>query len=121
MRLHQRSLSKVSLSDILRRRRKTLKQFLLDTGIVTYETLSTRCSSMGVLPPSEEEFNDAAGKSSNGEFIASSPTEGVVVLEPPQLVEESTGKLHDVEDLDPPGIDVEVITTAAKSGKKKNK
>lgn len=76
---------------------------------------------MGVLPPPEEEFDAAAGKSSNGEFIASSPTEGILILEPPQIVEESTGKFHDAEEADPPGIEVEVITTAAKSSKKKNK
>lgn len=119
MRLHQRSISKVSLFDILRRRRKTLKDFLLETGIVTYETLVQRCASMGVAPPEESAFNEATGKQFDNEFLASSPMEGVVVLEPPPVVEESTGKLHELVDAEPPGVEVEVITTADNTAKKK--
>ena len=121
MRLHQRSISKVNLFDILRRRRKTLKEFLIETGIVTYETLVLRCASMGVVPPDESQFNEATGKSSDAEFLASSPTEGVVVLDPPPVVEESTGKLQDIVEAETPGIEVEVITTADAGKKKKGK
>jgi hypothetical protein len=121
MRLHERSLSKVSLTDILRRRKKSLREFLLENGIVTYETLTTRCSSMGVLPPSIASFNEAAGKTSEAQFMASSPTEGVVVLDPPTLVMENTGRLQPIEDLEAPGIDVECITSQDPKKKKKGK
>ncbi len=121
MRLHERSLSKVSLFDILRRRKKTLKDFLLENGIVTYETLVSRCNSMGVLPPTEEKFNEMTGKKSEAEFIASSPTEGVVVLDPPVIVEESTGKLQSLQDMPPPEVEVEVVTTVDDPSKKKKK
>jgi len=121
MRLHERSLSKVNLSDILRRRKKTLRDFLVENGIVTYDTLVTRCGSMGVVPPSVETFNEVTGKTSEAEFIASSPTEGVVVLDPPALVEENTGKLQALEDVPAPEVEVEVITLQDDASKKKKK
>ena len=81
MRLQKRSYSKVSLGDLLRRKKKSLKQFLDEVGIVTYELLITRCQAMGVNPPSEEDFKNAMGNPLLPE--TSSPTEGVVVLSPP--------------------------------------
>lgn len=118
MRLHQRSLSKVSLMDILRRKKKTLKNFLNDTGIIAYETLLERCSSMGVMAPDIELFNETVGKKSEIEFSASSPTEGIVMLEPPLIVEENTGKFETFEELDPPSIEVEIITRQERKKKK---
>lgn len=81
MRLSKNSISKVNLSDILRRRRKTLSQFLNEFGIVTYELLVSRCNSMGVVPPSEEKFLAATG---GNPPQVSSPSEGVVIVETPE-------------------------------------
>lgn len=93
MRLHQKSISKVSLLSVLKRRKSNLKTFLQETGIVTYELLKTRCDSMGVIPPEETEFFEAAGMTSaDAPRSVSSPTEGLIVLEPPTLVKENTGE-----------------------------
>jgi len=104
--------------DILRRKKKTLKDFLTDSGIAAYETLAERCSSMGVTVPDVEMFNLAIGKKSEIEFAVSSPTEGIILLEPPPIVEETTGKQENIEDLDPPSIEVEIITQQDKKKKK---
>ena len=83
MRLSKNSISKVNLSDILRRRRKTLPQFLKEFGIVTYELLVARCNSMGVVPPTEEKFILVTG---DGPPQVSSPSEGVIIVDViPQL------------------------------------
>ena len=79
MRLHKNSISKVNLTDILRRRKKSLQQFLDETGIVTYELLKERCRSMGVSPPDEEQFLNVMGR---GMPEVSSPAEGVIVIAP---------------------------------------
>jgi hypothetical protein len=79
MRMHKNSISRVNLMDILRRRRKTLAKFLEETGIITYELLKSRCASMGVNPPSNEQWFDVVGR---GLPSISSPAEGLVVLEP---------------------------------------
>lgn len=93
MRLHQKSISKVSLLSVLKRRKSNLKTFLQETGIVTYELLKTRCDSMGVIPPEETEFFEAAGMSSaDAPRRVSSPAEGLIVLDPPTLVKENTGE-----------------------------
>ena len=49
MRLQPKSISKVTLLNLLRRKRSSLKQFLLNNGIVTYELLVSRCNSMGEI------------------------------------------------------------------------
>jgi len=110
MRLHNHSLSKVSLSDVLRKRRTNLKKFLDDSGIVTYELLTSRCSSMGVLVPSEDDFNSAKGINPNMTPEVSSPTEGVLVLDSPPVVLESTGKSVYMEEREAPQVEVQVIT-----------
>lgn len=80
MRLQNRSYSRINLIDLLSKRKKTLDVFLNEVGITTYELLKNRCSTMGVHPPTEEQFNQALG---NPVLPAvSSPTEGVVVLVP---------------------------------------
>lgn len=83
MRLQKKSLSRIALTDLLRRRRTNLENFLNDMGIVTYELLVSRCASMGVTPPSEEQFLKARGNQVTHEI--SSPTEGIVVLNPPPV------------------------------------
>lgn len=96
MRLHQRSISKVTLLSVLKRRKSDLKRFLSETGIVTYELLKSRCDSMGVIPPEEREFLDALGADTAGTATVSSPAEGLIVLEPPKILNELTGKEVDM-------------------------
>lgn len=79
MRLQKRALSKVTLINLLRRKKTTLKRYLEENGIVTYELLTSRCDSMGTLAPSEDEFKAAQGAS---KYEVSSPTEGIVVIQP---------------------------------------
>jgi hypothetical protein len=85
-----KKLPPIRLVDLLRKRKTNLKQFLSSSGIVTYTTLLQKCDKMGVSPPTEQEFKSAAGPA------VSSPQEGVVVLDPPQLVLDS-GKKIDVD------------------------
>lgn len=80
MRLQEKSLSKLTLDSLLRKKRSTLENFLKETGIVTYETLEIRCRSIGVVPPEREQFLRAMGNPVVHEY--SSPTEGIVVLNP---------------------------------------
>jgi len=100
MRLQKKSLSKVSLVDLLRRRRTNLSKFLTETGIVTYELLVKRCNSIGVLPPSEDQFLKVRGNPITHEF--SSPTEGIVVLNPIG----DTIEFGEIEDEENPDSDV---------------
>lgn len=84
-------VTNLKLTDLLRRRKANLRQYIGDFGITTYETLCERCVRIGVLPPSKEEFAAAAPPPVN------SPPEGVVVLEAPPAIKESTGKPLDHE------------------------
>lgn len=79
---------KLKLTDLLRRRKMTLKQLLDEYGITTYSSLTIRCDRMGVLPPTHDEFTNVVGT-----IVVSSPTEGVVVLEPPRVIKDSTGEV----------------------------
>lgn len=80
MRLLKKSLSKINLTDLLRRKKSTLENFLYESGIVTYDKLVERCNSIGVVPPSEEMFSKALGDPVTPIF--SSPMDGIVVLDP---------------------------------------
>jgi hypothetical protein len=119
MRLHQRSISKVTLLSLLKRRKSDLKRFLSDTGIVTYELLKSRCDSMGVIQPEEKDFINASGADSAGMALVSSPTEGLIVLDPPKIINELTGKEVEMPDINPllkeelPIIAEELITDTA--------
>ena len=86
MKLQKKSVSKIALTDLLRRKKTNLTKYLTDNGIFSYELLATRCSSIGVVPPTEEQFTKARG--SAGLHEVSSPTEGIVVLNPDILEEE---------------------------------
>lgn len=80
MRLQKKSLSRLTLESLLRKKRTNLESFLKETGIVAYDTLVARCNSIGVVPPEREEFTKAMGNPVVHEY--SSPTEGIVVLNP---------------------------------------
>jgi hypothetical protein len=84
-----KKLPPIKLTDLLRKRKTNLKNFLSSCGIVAYSTLLQKCDKMGVSAPSEEEFKTAIGKQP-----ISSPQEGVVVLDPPMLVVDSGKKIE---------------------------
>jgi hypothetical protein len=131
MRLQKKSLSRVQLTDLLRRRKTTLEKFLKDTGIVTYELLVERCSSMGVVAPTREQFSSVRGNPET--YEVSSPTEGVVVLSPPEkitVISEASGAQIDISDTREEIIDYSQTTITPlpldqgflkPSGKKKKK
>lgn len=79
-----KGLPPIRLVDLLRKKKTDLKQFLSNSGIAAYATLLQKCEKMGVSPPTEEEFKEAIGGS-----VISSPQEGVVVLDPPDLLTET--------------------------------
>jgi hypothetical protein len=80
MKLQQKSLSKVTLESVLRKKRTNLKNFLAETGITTYDLLVSRCSTIGVVPPEESTFLKIMGNPTTHEYTL--PTEGIVVLDP---------------------------------------
>jgi len=84
----------IKLQDLLRRRRATLKEFIRTSGIATYSTLLQKCEKMGVSPPSEDDFKQSLGNQ------VSSPQEGIVVLESPELIKDSGQKISVDEFLD---------------------
>ncbi|MFA6608957.1 MAG: hypothetical protein WCT07_03570 [Candidatus Paceibacterota bacterium] len=69
-----RNAPRLKLSDLLRRRKMTLKLFMDEFGITTYEALAIRCKRLGVQPPDESAFVALNMP------LVSSPTEGVIVL-----------------------------------------
>jgi len=91
----------IRLTDLLKKKKTNLKQFLSASGITTYFTLSQKCNKMGVSPPLETEFHEAVG------IIVSSPQEGVVVLDPPTLLKD-TGKKIQVDE--PPTILAQTVS-----------
>jgi hypothetical protein len=95
----QHPAPRLKLSDLLRRRKMTLKQMLAEHGITAYETLVIRCNRMGVQPPTLAEFRVVMPEAVN------SAQEGVVVLDPPKVVDEISGRPIDPEaPVEQPGI-----------------
>lgn len=85
--------SQIRLEDLLRRRKSTLKQFLKDRGITTYEGLDSTCKRLGVLTPQQSSFTECVDR------YVSNPAAGVVVIPPAPVIEESTGQpMTDDED-----------------------
>jgi hypothetical protein len=93
-----KGLPPIKLQDLLKKRRMPLKDFLKNTGIATYPTLLQHCESVGVSAPSEADFKAALGEP------VSSPQEGVIVLDSPDLIKESGEKIK---------VDDFVVSTAA--------
>jgi hypothetical protein len=107
MRLQPRSYSRVTLENLLKKRKKTMEEFMNELGIVSYESLKNKCENMGVQPPSEQEFMNATGNSALPKY--SSPAEGIVVLLPIEKEEPATKN------------DIESETSSLASQKKKKK
>jgi len=80
---------RLRLMDVLRRRRSTLKSLVKELGISTYAALTNYCVRLGIEPPIRNEclsvfpFTPCA--------LVNSPQEGIVVLNPPPLINESNG------------------------------
>lgn len=122
MRLQKKSLSKINLADLLRRRKSTLEKFLDETGIVTYALLKQRCASIGVIPPTEEYFMQTKGNPVTHEI--SSPTEGIIVINPlPEItdenISESSFSLENDAEIDDNAVDGSVVSLEQQSQKKK--
>jgi hypothetical protein len=97
--VYLKNMPKLKLGDLLRRRKMSLKQLLGEFGITTYEGLVIRCDRMGVLAPTLDEFKLAFDTGP-----VNSPTEGVVVLEPPPVIDEISGRKIDPEAPVIPGV-----------------
>ena len=82
----------LTLGNLLKRKKMTLKQFLDEFGITTYSGLVSRCDRIGVLPPTEDDFK----KLNNP--IVSNPAEGVVVVEITPQKEKRQRKKKEIED-----------------------
>jgi hypothetical protein len=73
-----KNLPVLKLSDLLRKRRKTLKQFIDELGISNYEALCARCQRIGVAPPTAEDFDKVIVKTTHTTHVIVEP----VVTEP---------------------------------------
>lgn len=78
MKLHVKNMPKLALADLLKRRKMSLKQYMDEFGITTFEGLATRCQRMGVTPPDESVFL----KTNPVVPIVNNPSEGIVIVEP---------------------------------------
>lgn len=78
---------KLRLADVLRRRKTTLRAFIDSLGLTTYTALDIMCGRLGVIAPTEVEFNTARPITER----VNSPQEGIIVLEAPPLLDEATG------------------------------
>lgn len=93
MKYHIKSTSKLQLMKFLKRRKMTLKKFLLEQGVSTYFELKNICFSFGVECPTEEQFNSATIQE-----IVTNQSEGVVVIEPLPIFNEN-GQRIDNDDI----------------------
>lgn len=90
MKVPVKNMPRLKLTDLLRRRKMSLRQLLDEFGITTFEGLLIRCDRMGVTPPEKSEFKLAYPVKP-----VNSPQEGVVVLEPPPVVDDISGRKID--------------------------
>lgn len=78
MKLNVKNMPKLSLFDLLKRRKMGLKQYMDEFGITTHEGLVSRCTRMGVIPPDEATF----AKVVPALPVVNNPSEGIVIVEP---------------------------------------
>lgn len=116
MRFTLKNMPKLRLADLLRRRKMTLKQFLNEFGITTYEGLASRCERMGVVPPPGHEFLATALT------VVNNPSEGIVVVELPVVVHDDVAEVADDQtDLVPVGEDPQVTSDPSQKKPRKKK
>lgn len=117
MKFEKKSVSKIALTDLLRRKRTNLSKYLTDNGIFSYELLVTRCFSIGVIPPSEDQFLKARDGEKKNFYEVSSPTEGIVVLNP--VLDEIFEKNDNISDTEEASALVEKVEDLEKPRRKK--
>ena len=78
---------KLTLLNLLRRRKSTLAKFISDIGITTHGALTQWCDRMGIVAPTSEEFVTAFPAAAR----VNSPREGVIVLEALRVIDEPSG------------------------------
>lgn len=101
MQVKVKNLPKLTLHNLLRRRKMTLQQFLAESGIHAYAALVNKCSEIGVQPPTEQEYLAVVPTQ------VSSPQDGIVVLEPIPVVDDLTGRQIDPDaPVTVPGVEV---------------
>ena len=89
MHVNVKNMPRLRLADLLRRRKMTLKQFVDESGIQAYGAMVERCDALGVQPPTEEEYDLIVPAK------VSVQQDGVIVLEPPPLPEETSQTTDD--------------------------
>jgi hypothetical protein len=94
---------RLRLADVIRRRRTTLSALIKEIGLTTYQGLEIWCGRMGISAPTLEEFHVAVPATVPR---VSSPQEGVIVLEPPPVIDEHTGRQIDPDAPVTPGVEV---------------
>lgn len=73
-------MPQLTLADVLRRRRETMKKFVNDSGVQSYEGLCNLCKVLGMLPPNKETYQLEI----DPPFVTSQ-LDGIVVLDPPPV------------------------------------
>jgi hypothetical protein len=113
LRIKYQPTTAVSLEKMLKRRKMSLATFLTEQGISTYESLRARCATIGIVPPSEEEFLQVSGP------IVSNPQEGVVILEPIPIINDATGR--EAEEIAPPPTPADIAGIKSNEDEKPRK
>lgn len=82
---------KITLTNVLKRRKMNLAAYVKESGIASYGALLESCKRIGVIPPSEADYDKVAAED------VSIPTEGIVVMPAPPVIAESTGQTFEPE------------------------
>lgn len=95
MKIQLKNLPQLTLNGLLKRRKMSLKNFMNEFGISSYEGLNLHCKSLGVQAPSMDDFKLVYPDVST---FVNSPSEGVVVVEStPELESVFPPNLQEVE------------------------
>lgn len=81
-----KNIPKLTLNDLLRRRKMTLESFVKELGTQSYNALVARSDRLGVQPPTEKEYLKIFPN------IVNSQQDGVIVLEPIVVIDDKTGR-----------------------------
>lgn len=71
---------RIRITHILKRRKKTLKQWADELSLVTYASAVAHCEKVGVAPPTVEEWESAIGPIDLPPLV-DDPTEGIAVVQ----------------------------------------
>lgn len=75
MKFHIKNQPQLSLLKLLKRRKMSLKQWITEQGITTYDQLTSRCKNLGILAPTKIDFEHVHPQ------IVTDQMQGIVVLE----------------------------------------